>query len=173
MPSPCSVSWHVDTVAARKKEHLERGLKHRLAAGRAVPVRRLVAHPRARPLRFAFTGGSAAAVQLVLLALLSRAGWLPLAANAFGFLVGIQVNFVLSSIFTWHDRFEWGKIPRRWALFHLAAASTGVLNLGTFAVVHHLFPVVPTLIAGALGLVIASIANFLIGDRVVFRHSGD
>src|SRR5579862_9350855 len=58
----------------------------------------------ARPIRFAITGALAGLVQLALLSTLVGKGWSPVAANATAFLLAAQLNFALSSVFTWRDR---------------------------------------------------------------------
>ena len=55
----------------------------------------------ARPLRFVSVGFLASAVQLGLFATLIHHGVNPLAGNALAFLISVQVNFALSSTFTW------------------------------------------------------------------------
>src|SRR5919197_4098509 len=69
-----------------------------------LPRRQLATTRAARPLRFALTGGLAGLLQLGLLALLMGRGWPAAPANAVAFLLAAQVNFALSSVFTWRDR---------------------------------------------------------------------
>jgi len=122
----------------------------------------------ARPLRFALTGGIAGVVQLALLALLTRHGWPALAANGVAFLLAAQVNFVLSVTFTWRDRSD-GRGPwRRWLAFHGSIASMAVVNMLAFAVAR---AALPALTASALGIGVAAIGNFIVGDRLVFRRN--
>ena len=59
---------------------------------------------RLRLARFALTGGACSVLQLALLYALELLGWNPTAANAVGYLVPAQLNFVLSSWFIWGDR---------------------------------------------------------------------
>jgi len=120
----------------------------------------------ARPLRFAVTGGFAALIQLALLTLLTHAGWAPLSANALAFLLAAQVNFIMSSRFTWRDRRESRPHWQRWAWFHISISGMAVLNMGVFAIAVH---IVPTLVASALGIGFAALGNFFLGDRIVFR----
>jgi len=120
----------------------------------------------ARPLRFVFTGGSSAIVQLVLLALLTRHGWDELLANVVAFAVAAQVNFALSYAFTWRGRAGRHALWRRWLMFHGSIAGTGLLNILIFAAARH---VLPALVASALGIGVASIGNFVVGDRLRFR----
>ncbi len=120
-----------------------------------------------RPLRFALTGGIAAVTQLALLALLTRHGWPTLLANAVAFLLAAQVNFALSSTFTWRDRRTGRGLRRRWLAFHGSIASMAVVNMLVFLAVR---TALPTLAASALGIGAAAIGNFIIGDRLVFRQ---
>ena len=120
----------------------------------------------ARPLRFAVTGGLAALVQLILLALLTRAGWPGLGGNVVAFILAAQVNFALSTTYTWRDRAQDGPLWRLWALFHISIAGMAMVNMTVFAVVEH---VMPALVASMLGIGVAAIGNFIVGDRLVFR----
>jgi len=125
----------------------------------------LVLSERARPLRFVVTGGVAAVVQLTLLALLTYEGMHALPANVVAFVIAAQVNFLLSQAFTWHDRSE-GGLARRWVVFHSSIAAAALINLAVFALAHR---VMPSLIAAALGILVASIVNFAAHDRLTFR----
>lgn len=119
-----------------------------------------------RPLRFALTGGLAGGTQLVLLALLVRHGWHDLAANAVAFLLAAQLNFVLSSAFTWPDRATRSGVTRRWLAFHGQIAAMAAVNMLVFMLAHG---PLPTLVASALGIGVAAAGNFVMGDRLVFR----
>jgi len=120
-----------------------------------------------RPLRFALTGGIAAVTQLALLALLTGHGWPTLPANAVAFLLAAQVNFALSSTFTWRDRSAGRGLRRHWLAFHGSIASMAVVNMLVFLAAR---TALPTLAASALGIGAAAIGNFIIGDRLVFRQ---
>jgi putative flippase GtrA len=122
----------------------------------------------ARPLRFIITGGLAGLVQLGLLALLTHHGWDAFLANSLALLVAAQLNFALSAVFTWGDRFQLTSVPRRWLLFQGSIAGTALLNMLIFTAAHTVFPV---LVASALGIAVAGLGNFVINDRVVFRRS--
>lgn len=122
----------------------------------------------ARPLRFAITGGIAGVVQLVLLALLTRAGWAALPANVLAFLLAAQVNFTLSSAFTWRDRRADHRLGRRWLAFHGSIAAMAVVNMLVFALAR---AALPPLVASVLGIAAAACGNFVLGDRLVFRQA--
>ena len=133
------------------------------------------ARPRSRTkvprlVRFGLTGGMAGIVQLGLLRLFEAVDAAPVAANALGFLVAAQLNFAISQLFTWADRPLAGapgdSLSRRWLRFHVAIAGTALLNMLVFAVAR---TVAPDLVASALGIGVAGIANFVLADRLVFR----
>jgi putative flippase GtrA len=123
-----------------------------------------------RPARFALTGGLAGLGQLALLTLFTRWGWSPDPANATAFVLAAQLNFLLSSSFTWRDRLAGRAGPRalwrRWLAFHGAIAGMAVVNMLVYAAARHALPV---LAASALGIAVAAVGNFLLGDRLVFR----
>lgn len=125
---------------------------------------------RRRLVRFAITGGFAGLVQLALLHAWTELGWPPLLANLLAFLVAAQVNFTISSLFTWGDR-RAGQgsiraLARRWARFHVSIVGTTLLNLAAFTLAR---TTLPSVAAAALGIGAAALANFAAGDRFVFR----
>jgi putative flippase GtrA len=120
----------------------------------------------ARPLRFAITGGFAGLLQLGLLAALARHGWEPWVANLTAFLLAAQVNFALSTVFTWRDRATTDGLYRRWLVFHGTISSMAVLNIGVYAIARTALPYLPS---AAAGIAVAALGNFLLGDRLVFR----
>ncbi len=120
----------------------------------------------ARPLRFAVTGGLAGLTQLALLKLFTDQGLHALPANSAAFLLAAQVNFALSSMFTWRDRGAGQALWRRWLVFHGSIAGMAVVNMAVFAVAR---TVMPDLAASVTGICAAAVGNFFIGDRLVFR----
>ncbi len=139
---------------------------HPTSRGAARSVWKQLFSPRARPLRFAITGGLAGLLQLTLLGLLTRHGWSPLVANTVAFLLAAQFNFVVSNLFTWRDRRTTQSLGGRWLAFHGSIASMAVVNLVVFAVARTMLP---DLLASAAGIAAASVGNFFIGDRLVFQ----
>jgi putative flippase GtrA len=140
-----------------------------LYAGATCALRSLLSE-RARPLRFAVTGGLAGLLQLALLALLTRHGWDSIPADAVALLLSTQANFALSYLFTWRDRRPHAGTPPvvlvRWAAYQGSVAGTALLNMLVFVATH---AVLPPLVASAAGLATAASANFVIGDHFVFR----
>jgi putative flippase GtrA len=133
------------------------------------PRRQLDATLAARPLRFALTGGLAGLLQLGLLALLLGHGWPSAPANTVAFLLAAQVNFAVSSLFTWRDRRRTGPLWRRWLAFHGAIAAMALVNQGVFLATR---TVLPALAASAAGIAVAAVGNYLLGDRLVFGVHG-
>ena len=134
--------------------------------GTAERLRQTFFSANARPLRFAVTGGLAGLTQLALLKLFTDQGLHAVAANAAAFLLAAQLNFALSSVFTWPDRGMGQAIWRRWLTFHGSIAGMAVVNLAVFAVAR---TVMPDLAASVAGICAAATGNFVIGDRLVFR----
>src|SRR5262245_17555494 len=86
-----------------------------------------------RMVRLAATGGSSGIIQLIILHLLEGAGWDSQLANASGFAISAQLNFLLSQRFIWGDRQQvngglWS-VAHRWAKFHTSIAGTALLNV--------------------------------------------
>lgn len=124
----------------------------------------------ARPVRFVIVGGICGMVQLALLGLFIRSGAPAIPANVAAFLLSAQVNFALSSFFTWHDRTDataTGGLVRRWLRFHGSIAGGALVNQVVFLIARS---AAPDLAAAALGIGAAAIANFLLQDRFVFRR---
>jgi putative flippase GtrA len=136
-------------------------------------VKAFLQSPAARPLRFACTGGLAALVQLGMLDVLTDWRWTPILANAVALLLATQLNFALSYVFTWGDRRPRTGRPvtvlGRWATYQGSVAGTALLNMGVFVVAR---ADLHTLAASALGTAVAAAANFVAGDRLVFRAPG-
>ncbi len=147
-----------------------RGCAGQGPVGGEVAMRTFLWSRAARPLRFAGTGGIAALVQLGLLDALTAGRWTPVLADAVALLLSTQVNFALSYVFTWRDRRPRAASPRvvlgRWAAYQGSTAGTALLNLSIFVVAR---ADLHTLVASALGTVVAALVNFVAGDRLVFR----
>jgi putative flippase GtrA len=126
--------------------------------------------PHGRALRFAMIGGLAGLTQIGLLQLFTDQGMDALLANAIAFIMAAQLNFVLSSVFTWADRRPAHAMWRRWSAFHGSIASMAVVNMIVFALAR---TVMPDLAASATGIGAAAMGNFFIGDRLVFRSHPD
>jgi putative flippase GtrA len=119
-----------------------------------------------RSLRFLCVGGLVTLVQLGLLLALARLAVPTLLANALALLLAAQLNFALSSAFTWGDRPpRSGGLAPRWLRFMLAISGTLLINQGLFAVARM---ALPTLLAAALGSGLTGALNFVLGDRFVF-----
>jgi len=133
-------------------------------------VQALLFSDAARPLRFVCIGGLAGVLQLLLLSLFNRLGWQIVLANAIAYILSAQVNFLLSTFFTWHDRqSEIDSIKTllaRWLTFHGSIIGTGLLNMLVFVIAR---TILPTLMASAFGIAGAAIANFFLFNRFVFR----
>lgn len=119
-----------------------------------------------RLFRFCLTGGLSALVQLAVLRLLTADHWEALISNGIGMALAAQVNFTLSSAFTWRDRWMRAGLHRRWSMYQLAILVSALVNMLVF-VVARLF--VAQMIAAMLGIAVAAALNFAAGDRIIFR----
>jgi putative flippase GtrA len=148
------------------------------ATGKPAPgfVQRAIRFPRTfilffvgnpgRLVRFCLTGGVAALVQLLVLRLLTADHWEALLSNGIGMAVAAQVNFTLSSAFTWRDRWVRAGLHRRWSMYQLTILASAVVNMLVF-IVARLF--LEQMIAALLGIAVAAALNFAAGDRLIFR----
>jgi putative flippase GtrA len=123
-------------------------------------------------MRFNLVGVMGFALQTTTLWLLVR--WAGVSA---GVGITVAVMAAVSHNFVWHERFTWPNRPReqrfrRWLSFHVSTGVISVLtNLGVTILVMTAtaLPVVP---ANVIAVAVASIANFWINDRLVFRPAG-
>ena len=123
-----------------------------------------------RVARFLAVGGVASLAQLALLHFIQLSGISKLVANFFAFELSTQLNFTLSYLITWRDRRPPVATPRyileRLLAFNGMAITTLIVNLSVFALVllfaHYL-------IAGALGIIVATTVNFIVSGRIIFR----
>jgi putative flippase GtrA len=123
-----------------------------------------------RWVRFNLVGVLGFAVQMLVLSLLTS--WAGVPANV---AVALAVLAAVSHNFAWHERVTWPGLPRRtrivrWLSFH---ASTGVVSIGGNLVLTALvmratqWPPVP---ANVVAVVLLSVANYWVSDRLVFRR---
>jgi putative flippase GtrA len=160
----------IETQMRREAERA-RGTRHRRGAplrprtGRH-PLHVLLRSRAARPLRFALTGGLAGLLQLSLLTLLTGRGWPAALANAVAFLLAAQVNFAVSSLFTWRDRRP-APLWRRWLAFHGAIAAMALVNQSVFLAAR---TALPALVAAATGIAVAAVGNYLLTPQSATHH---
>lgn len=124
-----------------------------------------------RIVRFLFVGGVASLLQLLLLYVIQLSGMSKLLANFFAFEISTQVNFALSYFITWYDRTPERPTVRyvieRLLGFNGMAVTTLVINMSVFAL---MLLYVHFMIAGAVAIVVAATANFIISSRLIFRR---
>ena len=124
---------------------------------------------RVRWLRFNLVGIMGFALQTITLWLLVRWTGVPAAvAVAMGVLAAVSHDFVWHEWFTWPGRGREQRL-RRWWSYHLSTGLISVLtNVGVTTLVMTMTGL-PIVAANAIAVAGASIANFWIGDRLVFR----
>jgi putative flippase GtrA len=124
---------------------------------------------RVRWIRFNLVGVMGFALQTMTLWLLVR--WAGVSA---GVGITVAVMAAVSHNFVWHEHFTWPNRPReqrlrRWLSFHV---STGVISLLTNLGVTILVMTatgLPVVSANVIAVAVASVANFWVNDRLVFR----
>jgi putative flippase GtrA len=122
-----------------------------------------------RWMRFNLVGVMGFILQAATLWALVRWSGLPSALS-----VTIAVLVAVSHNFVWHERFTWNDRPRherarRWLSFN---ASTGVISVISNVIVTAAIMTVtglPVLASNLIAVVAASLLNFVISDRLVFR----
>jgi putative flippase GtrA len=121
-----------------------------------------------RLLRFALVGALCFGLQGVVLLSLERIGAAPPVANAAGFVLSAQVNFILSTVVTWSDHPAGGAAPMfaRWVAYQATAAFSLLINTVAFTATHAALGSLP---AAAAGVVAGTAATFLVCHLLVFR----
>jgi len=117
---------------------------------------------------FAAVGAACFAVQLVVLTSLMHLGAYRPVANAVGFAVSAQFNFLLSSKLTWRDRpvSGWRGMGARW----LAYNGTALVSLGcNTAVFTLIYRTTGTTAAAAIGVLAGTCVVYLTCNLLVFR----
>ncbi|WP_344222982.1 GtrA family protein [Paractinoplanes ferrugineus] len=119
---------------------------------------------RGRILRFALVGGFCFVVQYAVMIGLRRIGIDLSVANAVGFAVSAQLNFVLSSVFTWGGgaRLSW----LRWASYNSTALLGLAVNTVVFSTVHS---AVGVPLAAVLGVGSGAVFTYLVCNFLIFK----
>lgn len=120
---------------------------------------------RATLLRFVAVGAVASGFQLLVFSIFVALRVPPLIANALGFVLSTQINFLLSASFTWRHRRAPGTLRRRWLKFNSVAFVGLLLNTAAFALMHlWLQP----FLAAAVAIATSTGLSYLLNRRVVF-----
>jgi putative flippase GtrA len=132
----------------------------------------------ARWLKFNAVGGLGVAVQLGTLAFsIHVLGWSYLWATAIGVELALVHNFFWHERYTWRERTcgaqSWRAVARRLLAFHLG---NGLVSLaGNLALMAWLTGKlgVSALVANVASVVVCSLVNFVIGDKLVFGAASE
>lgn len=126
-----------------------------------------------RLLKFGLVGGGCGALQMAMLyffvhTLNWHSPWQENAANVISFALSVQLNFWLSTNYTWKDRLtpNTSQLFQRWLSFNTMMVATLLVNQAAFAI-SNLYA--PALVAGVVGLAFASVANLVFSNLFVFR----
>ena len=124
--------------------------------------------PFSRTLRFALIGLLCFGAQYGAAWLFVRAGVSWPVGNATAFFLSAQLNFVLSSTFTWRDRDVDGRrwSVRRWISYNGTVLLSLAVNTAAFVAI---YPVTGALAASVAGVVAGAGATYLICNYIVFR----
>ena len=111
-------------------------------------------------------------VQLAVLLALIHLGVAAPLADAVGFFLAAQLNFVLSSLVTWRDRPALGGrgLVARWLAYNGTALVSLGINTAIFGAVHEAVGVLP---AASLGVAGGMVFTFLVCNTLVFRSRGN
>lgn len=123
--------------------------------------------------------------EVILYVLYKQFGVDKLWANAWGYIVSWQINFVASALITWGDRIQYPQIPtyahwlvksyrrvkpwaRRWLAFSSAALIGFLVNQVVFKAALYYIPTIPVLLASAVGIGVGAVVTFMANNVVTF-----
>jgi putative flippase GtrA len=117
---------------------------------------------------FAAVGAACFGAQLALLTAMAHLGADRPIANAIGFAISAQLNFLLSSKLTWRDRPVSGRrdAGARWLGYNATALVSLGVNTAVFTLVYQAIGTTP---AAALGVVLGTCVVYLTCNLLVFR----
>ena len=126
-------------------------------------------HLGKRQILFALVGGTCFLAQYSALSALTAAGVDRPVANALGFVLAAQLNFLLSSLLTWRDRraSNAGTLWARLAAYNGTALISLAVNTAAFTLVYQR---VGNLAAAAIGVACGMCVTYLICDLIIFRN---
>lgn len=129
---------------------------------------RVLSRAQKRIVIFAAVGATCFGVQLALLTAMVHLGANRPVANAIGFAISAQVNFLLSSKVTWRDRSVsgWRDTGARWLGYNGTALVSLGVNTAVFTICYH---AIGTTLAAAAGVVIGTVVVYLTCNLVIFR----
>ena len=125
--------------------------------------------------KFILVGGTAAVVNLVLMAIFLEAlhfksYFLKNVANIISMEIGIIYAFICNRLWTWYDapRKAGRQLLGQFLIFHLAVFAGVLLRIGLFAFfeLYGLY----YLLNVSFGIGIAAVLNFILYDRIVFKE---
>jgi putative flippase GtrA len=110
------------------------------------------------------------AIQLAAIALLTRQfGWPAFVATAIGLELAALQNFIGHSCWTWRDReTDLRGWARRFGRYQVAKTASLAANLAITTLLIH--SGLPAEIANTAAVLACAIPNYLLSDRLVFRH---
>jgi putative flippase GtrA len=120
--------------------------------------------------RFNLVGIIGFGLQLGMLSMLVRWTALPTSvAVTIAVLATVSHNFVWHELFTWPNQLRETRL-KRWLSFHVSNGTLSVVtNVGVTVLVSALAGI-PIVAANVIAVATASLVNFLVSDRLVFRY---
>jgi len=117
---------------------------------------------------FAAVGAACFAIQLAVLTSLVHIGAYRPVANAAGFAVSAQFNFLLSSRITWRDRLVsgWRGLGARWLAYNGTALVSLGCNTAAFTLAYR---TTGTTVAAVIGVLVSTCVVYLTCNLLVFR----
>jgi putative flippase GtrA len=125
---------------------------------------------RKRLALFIIVGAVCFSVQLAFLAAMVHLGIYRPVANAIGFTLSAQLNFLLNSRMTWRDRPAGTRrgVVTRWAGYNVTALGSLVSNTAVFTLFYRAIGTAP---AALLGVIVGTGIVYLTCNLLVFRGS--
>ena len=123
---------------------------------------------RSRPRAFVFVGALGFVLQMLLMALLTAAGWPYVPAAVVAVELAVVNNFLWHEHWTWRDRTASAGVPGRFVRFHVSAGLTSIVGSVVFTALLVEWAGTPVLLANGLAVALTAAVNYVVADRWVF-----
>ena len=124
-------------------------------------------------LKFLLVGASGVIVNLGTFTVLLGAGMNKYLASPIAIEVSILTNFALNNIWTFRSRKTMDSVQVKGLKYNIVSLVALAVSYGTFLAISYLSPRWPPQVAQLVGIVPATIVNYLLNSYWTFRHNGD
>jgi dolichol-phosphate mannosyltransferase len=121
--------------------------------------------------KFLLVGGSGVVVNLGVFTLLLNAGVGKFIASPIAIEVSVVSNFLLNNYWTFRERKSTQRVRVKGLKFNVVSLLALALSYGTFVVLSHAFPEWPPQLSQFLGIVPATVVNYVLNSYWTFQKA--